>query len=46
MLTKQEPTVNLNPTTNVTFDAKGFVKAGLYQIEADEGVVYATTPKQ
>jgi len=37
--------INLQPTTNVTIDAKGLVKTGIYQIETDEGIVYATTSK-
>ena len=33
--------VNLKPTTNVTIDAKGLVKTGIYQIETDEGIYFA-----
>lgn len=37
--------VNLQPTTTVTIDAKGLVKTGIYQIETDEGIIYATAPQ-
>lgn len=45
MMSKKDPTVTLNPTTNVTIDPGGLVRSGIYQIQNEDGVVYATTPQ-